>query len=122
MEIDQKQFADVTVLVPAGRLDHKGSEPFKDAMMTALQSDGSGSVVVDLSGVDYVSSVGLRAIMIASKHARGGKGDLLVCALQPTVQEIFEISRFNHVVKIHDDLRGALASLSEQAAGAYDSA
>lgn len=122
MGIERQAYASVTVLVPSGRLDHNGSEPFKDAMLDALGEDGSQSVVVDLAGVDYISSVGLRAVMIASKHARGGKGKLLVAALQPTVLEIFEISRFNHVVGMHDTVPNALASLSPEAAAAYDAA
>ena len=65
-------------------------------------------VVLDLSGVEYISSVGLRVLMLASKQAKAQGCALGVCGLQPVVREIFEISRFNLVLPVFPTLREAL--------------
>jgi anti-sigma B factor antagonist len=80
---------------------------------------GSGSVVLDFAKVEYISSVGLRVLMLAAKQVRTQKGKLLVAALQPVVKEIFEISRFHMVLETHPSVPQALATLSAAAAAAY---
>lgn len=79
-------------------------------------------LVLDLSGLEYVSSAGLRCLMLAAKEARERKGRLIVAAMQPIVAEIFKISRFNLVFEVFATLREALASVSPQAAEALDRA
>lgn len=78
--------------------------------------------MLDLSGLEYVSSAGLRCLMLAAKEARERKGRLIVAAMQPIVAEIFKISRFNLVFEVFATLREALASVSPQAAEALDRA
>jgi len=48
--------------------------------------------------VDYISSAGLRVLMIASRRAKAQQGVFAIAALQPMVQEVFAISRFNLIV------------------------
>jgi anti-sigma B factor antagonist len=80
------------------------------------------AVVVDLGRVDYISSVGLRVLMVAAKAMRARKAKIAVAALQPVVAEIFEISRFHHVVDVRRNVREAIAAVSPQALAAYDTA
>jgi anti-anti-sigma factor len=79
-------------------------------------------VVIDLADVEYISSVGLRVLMLASKQAKAQGGALVVADLQPVVREIFEISRFTLVVEVFATLREALAKLSPAALAAFESA
>ncbi len=58
------------------------------------------ALVLDFAGVDYISSVGLRVLMIAAKQTRGNGARIAVAALQPVVAEIFAISRFDHVLEV----------------------
>jgi len=78
--------------------------------------------VIDLAGVEYISSVGLRVLMLASKQAKAQGGSLAVADLQPVVREIFEISRFNLVLEVFPTLREALAKLSPAALAAFEAA
>ena len=78
--------------------------------------------MLDLGGVEYISSVGLRVLMLASKQAKAQGGSLAVTDLQPVVREIFEISRFNLVLEVFPTLREALAKLSPSALTAFDAA
>lgn len=124
MELTSKRLADTLVLSPVGRIDHATADGFKTALAPSLTTCAAGRdcVVIDLGGVEYISSVGLRVLMLASKQAKVQGGALGVCALQPVVREIFEISRFNLVLQVFPTLREALAQLSAQALAAHDAA
>lgn len=124
MELGSKRFADAVALYPAGRIDHATADGFKTALTPYLAGCAAGQdrVVLDLAGVEYISSVGLRVLMLASKQAKAQGGSLAVCGLGPVVREIFEISRFNLVLDVFPTLREALARLSEPALAAFDAA
>ena len=76
--------------------------------------------MLDLSGLEYVSSAGLRCLMIAAREAKARAGRIVVAAMQPVVAEIFQISRFNLVLEVFPTLREALASVSPQAVQAFE--
>jgi anti-sigma B factor antagonist len=124
MKLGSKRFADAVVLFPEGRIDHATAEGFRAALAPylAVCADGRDRLVLDLSGVEYISSVGLRVLILASKQAKAQGGSLAVCGLQPVVREIFEISRFNLVLDVFPALRDALARLSGAALAAFDAA
>ncbi len=80
------------------------------------------ALVLDLAGVDYISSMGLRVLLMAAKQSRAQNTRIAVAALQPVVKEIFDIARFNHVLEAFTSVRAALEQLSEPALAAYDAA
>ena len=82
----------------------------------------TGGVVLDLSGLEYISSAGLRCFMLGSREARAQNARVVVAALQPMVAEIFAISHFNLVFQVFPGVREALASVSPEAAAAFDKA
>ena len=102
MELTPKRYADTVVLAPAGRIDHSTSEGFKAALAPHLARCAAGQdrIILDLGGVEYISSVGLRVLMLASKQAKAQGGAIGVAALQPNVREIFDISRFTMVLNV----------------------
>jgi anti-anti-sigma factor len=124
MELISKRFADTVVLFPQGRVDHATAEQFKAALAPHLAAGapGGGRLVIDMTGVEYISSVGLRVLMLASKQAKAQGCTLAVCGLQPVVREIFEISRFNLVLPVFPTLREALAAVSTEALTAFGAA
>lgn len=121
MKIKNKTYGDVLVLSPEGRIDHANSEDFRNGLVVFIErckSDGE-RVVLDLAGVDYISSAGLRCFMLAEKQAKAQGGTIVVAAMQPVVKEIFEISRFTLVFATFSTLREAIAKLSPMALKAY---
>jgi len=124
MELTAKRFADTVVLFPVGRIDHATADTLRDgiALHVGPSAAGRDRVVIDLSGVEYISSVGLRVLMVASKEAKTHGRTLAVCGLQPVVREIFEISRFNLVLKVFPTLREALTAVSPAALAAFEAA
>jgi anti-anti-sigma factor len=122
MNLASRAYASALVLTVVGRLDHDSSEAFRAALQPHLEgalSAGQG-VVLDLSGLEYVSSAGLRCLMLAAKQvdARGGK--FVLAAPCSVVAEILDISRLKLVLRILPSVREALAHISSEAAAAFN--
>lgn len=121
MQIVTRQFADTALLGVGGRVDHRSAAELEQALAeTMAQVAGvRGGVVLDFSGVEYISSVGLRVLMVAAKQMRAQAAPLAIAALQPVVAEIFAISRFDRVLSVHADVPAALAQCSPAALAAW---
>ena len=90
----------ITVAAVSGRIDHASSEAFAAALepLLAACTAGSPPLVLDFAGVSYISSVGLRVLMTASRRAKSQNGVLAIAGMQSVVQEVFAIARFNLVM------------------------
>ena len=108
MDIGERRQANILVLAPVGRIDNLTSTEFQ-ARLTAAVSSGAADIVVDFSGVEYISSAGLRALMTASRM-KSPEQRLAVARLNAVVHEIFTISRFSHLVPIFTSVEEASAS------------
>ena len=113
MDLTTKHIRGVMVVSLAGRLDHAGAPTLKEKLAPLLLDchNGGYPMVLDLSDVDYVSSVGLRVFMLAAKQVSSQGGKVVVAGLQPIVKEIFEISRFDRVLQVCPSVEGAVAQL-----------
>lgn len=124
MQVSEKRYGDALVLTAVGRIDNSTTDGLKsglDTHVATCRKDGD-RLVLDFSKVDYISSVGLRVLMLAAKKVREQEGSIVVAGLQPVVREIFEISRFNLVFQCFGTVRDALSKISATALAAYDSA
>lgn len=127
MQIPSRRYADTIVAAPAGRIDHQTAPAFEAALLplvaeAASLQGGAGGLVLDFSGIDYISSVGLRVLMIAAQRARAGQARLSMAALQGLVAEIFAISRFDRVLAVHPTVEAALQAGPAAALDAWRSA
>ncbi len=113
MELTESRDGNVVALGASGRLDHKSAEAFLKALEPYLAacSDSGTAVVLDLAGIDYISSVGLRSLLMASKRASAQKGKIVVAAMQPSVGEVFRISQFDRILPVYDTVAAATAAL-----------
>jgi anti-anti-sigma factor len=113
MELSSVRHSDTLVLSPRGRIDHASAETFKTLLAPHLAASGPGRpIVLDLGAVDYIASIGLRVLMLASRQARAQGGTIVVAALGPLVREIFEISKFTLVFPCFPTVADALADLT----------
>jgi anti-anti-sigma factor len=117
LELTERRAGKTIVLVPQGNIDLATAPQFQEKLMPLMSagSDDAQSVVLDFSSVDYISSAGLRVLMIAAKEARKSGRKIAVAALQPIVREIFQISRFTEVLPCHTDVTTAIAALGSPA-------
>lgn len=121
MAIASHLYADTLVAAPVGRVDHL-TAPDLELELTRLighARNGSGALVLDFSAVDYISSGGLRVLMVAATQMRAQQGTLMVAALQTVAAEIFRISRFDRVVTVSATVADALEQCSPAALAAY---
>jgi anti-sigma B factor antagonist len=116
MAFGETTLGDAVLVKADGRIDMANAEAFNESLTSALGAAKS-AMVVDMAGVDYISSAGLRALMIAFRGAKtAGKG-FGVAALTPLVLEIFTISRFNLVFPLYGSVREALQAVAPDARG-----
>ena len=118
MEIMNRVYGDMIVVAPTGRIDHATAADFERAVGPLLDAAAGsrGGLIFDLERVSYISSVGLRVLMIASKALRARGARIAVAAMQPVVAEILEICRFSAVVEVFDTVDAALSMSPEAAA------
>jgi len=124
LQIATRQVADAVIATPVGRIDHRSAAEFEAALspLVAAAVAAKGALVLDFSGIEYISSVGLRVLMIAAKKMREKEAPLLVTALQSVVAEIFAISRFDRILAVTPTLDDAMVLCSPAALAEYRSA
>jgi len=108
LEIGVRCQAGLLVLAPIGRIDNLTSAEFQTRLLAAVSSS-SADVVIDFSSVDYISSWGLHALMIATRQ-KPQERRLAVARLNAVVHEIFTISRFAHLLPIFATVEEASAA------------
>jgi anti-sigma B factor antagonist len=123
MECRAQNIVDVLLVQVEGRIDHTTAKAFEEGLLPLLDGSPEGQkAVLDLSGVAYMSSAGLRVLTLAAKQCRKQHGNIVIAALQPLLQEVFRISRFDTVFAIYKSVPEALENLSPTAASKYSGA
>jgi anti-anti-sigma factor len=124
VQFSSQRLVDVFVAAPVGQIDHPNAQHLQQALAPVLAAAAlsKSALVFDFAGVEYISSVGLRVLLMAAKQVRAQNARIAVAALQPVVKEIFDIARFNHVLEVFTSVRAALEQLSAPALAAYDAA
>lgn len=117
MQIEESSHGSLKVLKPAGRIDQATAAEFQTRLLAAME--GAAALLLDFSKVDYISSVGLRALMVAAKTSKQTGTRIGVSSLTPTVKEIFDISRFTFVVKVYANLKEAAEAIAPEQAAAF---
>jgi anti-anti-sigma factor len=114
MNLNPTHQGNILILAPQGRIDHTSSDDFSASLEPHLAACKAGGtpVVLDFSAIAYISSVGLRALMLAARQVKAQNGRIAIAALTPVVKEVFEISRFNLVYKVFDSIDAAVTGVS----------
>jgi anti-anti-sigma factor len=109
MEMTEERFGKALVLRPSGRLDGTTAADFERTLLARLDPPPT-RLLLDLAELDYVSSAGLRAILVAAKRGKSVGCGLAVCRAKDHIREVFEVSGFASVVSLHETLQEALDS------------
>lgn len=99
MQITVKTTNEVKVLAFEGRLD-TGTSPDVQQQLTRLIEEGETKILVNLEKVDYISSAGLRVLLVVAKQLKTTDGELRICSLNEVVKEVFDISGFDMILPI----------------------
>ena len=102
------------IVSPGEPVDHENVEDFESRLIPSVEeaSRSGGNLIIDFRNVDYMTSVGLRVLIMAAKEAELTAVKVLVTGMNKTMREIFHISGFENVFVIHENLESALANTS----------
>lgn len=112
MEITQTQHGDLLIMNLTGRLDAHTSKPFEERLMLTID-EGHQSVLVDFSQLDYISSAGLRVLLLAARKLSEVNGKIALCNLKPSIKTVFDIAGFSSVFSIFTTREEAIADFSK---------
>lgn len=107
IEIQQEQQGATRTLALSGRLDTDTSADVELTLQDLLAA-GDRNFLIDLTGIGYVSSAGLRVLLATAKQLEGGKGSLRLCGLNPSVRQVFDVAGFSKLFALFPDRAAAL--------------
>lgn len=113
MEIQETQQNNVKVFRLSGRLDSNTSPTLEKKLNEAIEN-GIHNMVIDFEKLDYISSAGLRIILKTTKDLKKRDGDIVLCAMQDYVKEVFEIAGFDSFLPIVPEVDDAVARIGEK--------
>lgn len=109
MDVTVEQVSSAAVVRISGSVDGLTADALQAALQAQIDTGGT-RLVGDLSGVEYTSSAGLRALLATLKLARQKGGDLRLAAVRPAVLRVLELSGFTSILKLYPDVDAAVAS------------
>lgn len=114
MSIQQQELSTNTWLIHVqGRLD-QGQNPLLEQQLTILlEAEGVCHLIVNLAETTYINSGGLRCLVSAWRQTREKEGNLVLCGLNPRLQEIFSMVGFDKVFNIYPDTKTAHQAIFE---------
>jgi len=111
MEIQTNKEANVTIVSITGRLDAV-TAPEYEKKVRELIDGGDIRFVVDFAHLDYISSAGLRGLLVTAKLLKAKGGQVRFASVVGTVKEVFDISGFGSIFQMDDTVTASLAALS----------
>lgn len=111
MEIADARQRGVDVLAPAGRIDTTTVSSL-EIRLAPLLAGGRPQIVIDFSAVEYISSAGLRILLVAARRVQEGGGGLVLCGMGSAVRHVFYLAGFLPLFTIRDTREDAVAHLA----------
>ena len=111
MQFEQFTLLDDIVQVRlSGRLDLEGAQAISDKFTNVTTAD-KGKVIVDLSGVTFLASVGIRLLLTSARAQANRGGTLVLAAPQTPVRKVLEAAGIDQLIGVAADVESARASL-----------
>jgi len=108
-EISEAGDGDVVILEIEGHLDNRTAVEF-DGYFQGVMARGAKRIVLDFAGLEYLTSAGLRSVLVALKAANDAGGKLAAANMQPTVRKIVDLSGYSTFLVPHADRAAAVAA------------
>jgi anti-anti-sigma factor len=107
MQIFTRKEKDDLVVEIKGRIDAVNSSKLEEECQGRIDQ-GEKALILDLGGVEYISSAGLRTILILARRINSLEGKIRFCGLRGMVKEVFSISGFNSIFPVVPSITEAL--------------
>ena len=99
VDLQQEKHGDVLILRLKGRLDAVSASPTEKKVFDCI-SEGKSKLLLDMSGVAYLSSAGMRMLLSTTKKIKSLDGKLVLCSITQNVMDVLKMSGFDHVLDI----------------------
>ena len=109
MDISENSRDGALVITASGRLDSSTAATLEAVLPVRVKEQEA--VILSLADVPYVSSAGLRVLLIGAKAAKAAGNTLIITGLSPAVREVFDISGFSKIFTIEADVDAGVAAL-----------
>jgi len=109
LEIGIVKQGNVAIVIPKGRVDGATAKVLEDKLLATVGAESK--VVVDFGEIDYISSAGLRVILMAAKAAKSKGVTLALCSMKGPIRQVFDISGFSKLLNIVGDRAQATAAV-----------
>lgn len=111
MEITIKKDSGITVVYPSGRIDTSTAKNFEEGIMKIISDNQE--IIISFSEINYISSAGLRVILVAGKKIASVKGQLALADMSEKIREVFKMSGFDKILKIYPTYSEAKSSFGK---------
>ncbi len=111
MEMVETRLENAFMIALRGRLDSLTAPTFEPHLLNRL--DEQPCLVLSFLDLSYISSAGLRILLVAAKKAKKLNRRLILCDMSDAVREVFAISGFLSILNVHNSLDDALAAASQ---------
>jgi anti-anti-sigma factor len=111
MQISDESVGGVCVVTARGRLDGAASGLFGERVQSLIRPERP-KMLIDFTGIDFVTSAGLRVVLTILKKVKSANGVFALCGVQASVREVLEITGFAGMIQIFPGREAALAALS----------
>jgi anti-sigma B factor antagonist len=109
VEISTESFKRADLITVSGRIDSSNASEL-DSALSDVTDNGRHNIVLDLSGIDYMSSAGLRAIVGSYRECRSHGGDVRIANPSERMAEVFDLAGLTAIFTIYDDSTAAVGS------------
>ena len=112
MEWSSERRGSSIVVAPVGSVTYQDANDFEANLIPSVAeaADAGGQLIIDFQDVDYMSSVGLRIVMVATREARKVSVEIIIANLNEKMREIFRITHFDNLFQVCESVEAALAS------------
>ncbi len=111
MEIICETKKDIEIVKVKGRLDATNAADFEKDLITIIERNPK-ALVIDMEGLDYISSAGLRTLLLGAKLLKNKDRILALCGLRETVKEVFDIAGFTELFPIYESEEEGLKEIA----------
>ena len=109
MNVEQTSVGEVQIFRITGRLDSTTSPAFEAKVLPTVRP-GANRIVFDFTAVDYVSSAGLRTVLLAAKQTRATQGGFAIFGMSQPIFHVFKMSGFARIIPLFDDEAQAVSA------------
>jgi anti-anti-sigma factor len=110
MQLDFTKLEKAAVVKVTGRMDAENATEFSSACEKWLD-DGAKNFVIDLTGLAYVSSLGLRSFLTVAQATQKAGGKMVLCGLQGLPKQVFELTRLISLFPLFQTVEEAVSHI-----------